>query len=114
MSPKPCPSTKNQTLVAKAAILSSATVIPASTPMSSSAPLPPTLVTLEQQAESVQIFQDFNYGYNRLLATKNAILMETNAKMLQELYGQMATSLVNHYCFPCHDFPEVLIDGMGK
>ena len=98
MSPKPCPSTKNQTLIAKAAVLSSAPV-PSSAAMPLSTLLLSALVTPERKADSVQLFWDFNSGYNQLLAIKNAILNKTNSKMLWDLYGQMATSLVSCHCF---------------
>ena len=97
MAPKPCPSTKNQTLVTKAAVPSAATSSAAAIPSPTSLPL--TLEGPEQKTEAAQLSRNFKYGYNRLLAIKNTILNKPNSKMLWDLYGQMATSLASCMCF---------------
>ena len=97
MAPKPCPSTKNQTLIAKATVLSAA--VSSSTAMPSSTLLPSTLMNPEQKTEAIQLCCNFDYGYNWLLSIKNAILNEPDSKTLWDLYSQMATSLVSRNCF---------------
>ena len=96
MAPKPRPSTKNQMLITKAAVPSAAMSPSAAIPSSNLLPL--TLEGPEQKTEAVQLSCNFEYSYNRLLAIKNAILNKPDSKMLRDLYGQMATSLVSCKC----------------
>jgi hypothetical protein len=96
MAPKLRPNPKYQTLVAKAAPSNPANRL-----------VLPSFVSPDRIAESNRLIADFDDIYNKLLGVKNDILVETDGKVLRELYGSLGNLLVSFHDLTLAEFVDM-------